>query len=47
VRPAEFWLAVITTLGVLMVGLLAGILVAVILSLIIVRQFDGHRRSMI
>jgi sulfate permease, SulP family len=34
VRPTEFWLAVITTLGVLMVGVLAGILVAVVLSLI-------------
>jgi SulP family sulfate permease len=34
VRPAEFWLAVITALGVLMVGVLAGILVAVMLSLI-------------
>jgi len=34
VRPAEFWLAVITALGVLMVGVLAGILVAVVLSLI-------------
>jgi sulfate permease, SulP family len=34
VRPAEFWLAVITTLGVLTVGVLQGILVAVMLSLI-------------
>jgi sulfate permease, SulP family len=34
VRPAEFWLAVITTLGVLTVGVLAGILVAVMVSLI-------------
>jgi SulP family sulfate permease len=34
VRPAEFWLAVVTALGVLMVGVLAGILVAVVLSLI-------------
>ncbi len=36
VRPAEFWLAVITMLGVLTVGVLAGILVAVVLSLILV-----------
>ena len=35
VRPAEFWLAVITALGVLTVGVLQGILVAVVLSLII------------
>ncbi len=35
VRPAEFWLAVITAFGVLCVGVLAGILVAVVLSLII------------
>jgi len=34
VRPAEFWLAVITAFGVLCVGVLAGILVAVVLSLI-------------
>jgi SulP family sulfate permease len=34
VRPAEFWIAVITTMGVLVVGVLAGILVAVMLSLI-------------
>ncbi len=34
VRPAEFWLAVVTALGVLIVGVLAGILVAVVLSLI-------------
>jgi SulP family sulfate permease len=34
VRPAEFWLAVITALGVLTVGILQGILVAVTLSLI-------------
>jgi SulP family sulfate permease len=34
VRSAEFWLAVVTTLGVLCVGVLAGILVAVMLSLI-------------
>lgn len=34
VRPAEFWLAVITMFGVLTVGVLAGILVAVMLSLI-------------
>ncbi len=34
VRPAEFWLAVVTTLGVLIVGVLQGILVAVMLSLI-------------
>ena len=33
-RPAEFWLAVITAFGVLTVGVLAGILVAVVLSLI-------------
>jgi sulfate permease, SulP family len=36
VRPAEFWLAVVTALGVIMVGVLAGILVAVVLSLIMV-----------
>jgi SulP family sulfate permease len=36
VRPAEFWLAVITMFGVLTVGVLAGILVAVVLSLILV-----------
>ena len=36
VRPAEFWLAVVTAFGVLTVGVLAGILVAVVLSLIIV-----------
>ena len=35
VRPAEFWLAVITAFGVLTVGVLAGILVAVVLSLIV------------
>ncbi len=35
VRPAEFWLAVVTALGVLTVGVLQGILVAVVLSLII------------
>ena len=35
VRPAEFWLAVVTALGVLTVGVLPGILVAVVLSLII------------
>jgi len=34
VRRAEFWLAVVTALGVLTVGVLAGILVAVVLSLI-------------
>jgi sulfate permease, SulP family len=34
VRPAEFWLAVITAFGVLTVGVLAGILVAVMVSLI-------------
>ncbi len=34
VRPAEYWLAVVTTLGVLTVGILQGILVAVMLSLI-------------
>ncbi len=34
VRSAEFWLAVVTTLGVLTVGILQGILVAVILSLV-------------
>jgi sulfate permease, SulP family len=34
VRAAEFWLAVTTTLGVLTVGILQGILVAVVLSLI-------------
>lgn len=36
VRPAEFWIAVITTAGVLIVGVLAGILVAVMLSLILI-----------
>jgi sulfate permease, SulP family len=34
VRPAEFWLAITTTIGVLTVGILQGILVAVVLSLI-------------
>ncbi len=34
VRRAEFWLAVVTAFGVLTVGVLAGILVAVVLSLI-------------
>ena len=34
VGPAEFWLAVVTGLGVLTVGILQGILVAVMLSLI-------------
>jgi SulP family sulfate permease len=34
VRPVEFWLAVVTALGVLTVGILWGILVAVMLSLI-------------
>jgi SulP family sulfate permease len=34
VRSAEFWLAVVTTLGVLTLGILQGILVAVMLSLI-------------
>jgi high affinity sulfate transporter 1 len=34
VRPAEFWLAVVTAFGVLTVGILQGILVAVTLSLI-------------
>ena len=34
VRPGEFWLAVVTALGVLTVGILQGILVAVMLSLI-------------
>jgi SulP family sulfate permease len=34
VRSAEFWLAVLTALGVLTVGILQGILVAVMLSLI-------------
>ena len=34
VRRDEFWLAVVTALGVLTVGILAGILVAVVLSLI-------------
>ena len=33
VRPAEFWLAVVTAFGVLTVGVLAGILLAVVLSL--------------
>jgi len=34
VRSAEFWLAVVTTLGVLTLGILVGILLAVVLSLI-------------
>jgi len=34
VRHSEFWLAVVTAFGVLTVGILAGILVAVVLSLI-------------
>jgi MFS superfamily sulfate permease-like transporter len=34
VRPAEFWLAVVTALGVLTIGVLQGILVAVVLSLV-------------
>jgi SulP family sulfate permease len=34
VRPSEFWLAVVTAFGVLTVGVLAGILVALMLSLI-------------
>ena len=34
VRPAEFWLAVVTAFGVLTVGILQGILVAIMLSLI-------------
>jgi sulfate permease, SulP family len=34
VSNAEFWLAVVTTLGVLTVGILQGILVAVVLSLV-------------
>jgi sulfate permease, SulP family len=34
VRPAEFWLAVVTAFGVLTVGVLQGILVAVVFSLI-------------
>jgi SulP family sulfate permease len=36
VRPAEFWLAVVTAFGVLCVGVLWGILVAVVLSLIMI-----------
>jgi sulfate permease, SulP family len=36
VRPAEFWLAIVTAFGVLTVGVLAGILLAVVLSLIFV-----------
>jgi SulP family sulfate permease len=36
VRPAEFWLAAVTAFGVLTVGVLQGILVAVVLSLILV-----------
>ncbi len=36
VRPAEFWLAVVTAFGVLTVGVLQGILVAVVLSLVLV-----------
>jgi SulP family sulfate permease len=36
VRPAEFWLAIVTAFGVLCVGVLQGILVAVVASLIIV-----------
>ena len=35
-RPAEFWLAVVTAFGVLTIGVLAGILFAVVLSLIFV-----------
>jgi SulP family sulfate permease len=34
VRPGEFWLAVVTALGVLTIGVLQGILVAVVLSLV-------------
>jgi SulP family sulfate permease len=34
VNPAEFWLAVVTAFGVLTVGILGGILVAVVLSLV-------------
>lgn len=34
VRPAEFWLAVVTAFGVLTIGVLAGILFAVMLSLV-------------
>ena len=34
VGRSEFWLAVVTSLGVLMVGIIAGILVAVVLSLV-------------
>jgi len=36
VRPVEFWLAVVTAIGVLTIGILQGILVAVMLSLIYV-----------
>ena len=42
VGPAEFWLAVVTALGVLIVGILAGILVAVVLSLINVIYHISH-----
>ena len=34
VSPSEYWLAVITAFGMLTIGVLAGILVAVMLSLI-------------
>jgi SulP family sulfate permease len=34
VRPAEFWLAIVTLLGVLTLGILQGILLAVVLSLV-------------
>ncbi len=34
VRPAEFWLAIVTALGVLTIGVLQGIVVAVVLSLV-------------
>lgn len=34
VRPAEFWLAIVTLFGVLTLGILQGVLVAVVLSLV-------------
>lgn len=41
-RTAEFWLAVVTALGVLTIGILQGILVAVMLSLINVIYHISH-----
>jgi sulfate permease, SulP family len=42
VRSAEFWLAVVTTFGVLTVGILQGVLVAVMLSLINIIYHISH-----